>query len=389
MTNEESGLVESFLKSHYVRDGGVNELSCGCMDLKIINGKNRYHFRSVDDTHNEHCELLSRSYDKRDRQPRKPPADVIFDLMQGEGEQKPLPSRQLTNKDSQGSGKRREHKVIATLYRILHLANTHKLNNKSRSFHETVAAIMQAAQQLRIPAALNMGDILHVGDIDFKNLSHSLQNVPSGWPQNSVWHHIQLTPCDSYKIVDRKIILSKKSKDGKDPIQTTVFKPADVYVRKPGNLSAKKSGPFLFILVFKGKKRLDGTYSLELAHAGVIYINKKSDFCPLESEHERGMLWALGKVLPERFSEWEIAKPIYDDDEGIRPDFVISGPTGKKLAIEVAGIDSEEYRLSKANTQPKMKKKYDYFKEYDATDSHAPFKNSLLWLRELEELKLL
>ena len=223
----------------------------------------------------------------------------------------------------------------------------------------------------------------------FDAAKKALKEKPLNWPESSTFHNLVLVPCDKIEISNKNgLTLLNKKQDGDEYYPVAEFAHGSAKTKKisPKSIGNQTHahGPFLFALVltlqtFKNKNGENIEY-LKIEDCGFSYIDNKSNMCLLESTYERAMLWALNKIRTEDSRQFSIDKPIYNIKNS-RPDFVINNDNGR-FVIEVAGIDSEEYRERKEKMHPVMNEEIGKVFEFDATDLNSPFRDSICWLKD-------
>ena len=387
LSSAENEDIEKVLSRLY-QDEHAN-LLCGCMKISICNGKNRFYIR-CDTQHKKSCELNNREkIFVPPKGPRNPPKDPIVDLLPTGGERKPGQSDQTGGGGQGGNGK--NSKVIATMLNLLYKAETYKIFAPKRSYEQTNKNLIEAAKQIHIPCEKTLNDILHIGSLDFELLKERLEQKPESWPKGSTWHQVVLLSCDKYEDVkvEKKRALkiySFNTKTGKYNKPLTIkIHDSNLRINTPGNFSKSSNGPFLFMFVFSLKEARDYRFVTPVK-IGAMYINSRSELCPLESQYERGMLWALLAELPANGANWSIEKPIYDEND-VRPDFKVLTSFGTSIAIEVAGMKTPEYKESKSITHERMKQLFGgRLYEFDAASCCNEFADSLHWLKKEEIL---
>lgn len=116
-------------------------------------------------------------------------------------------------------------------------------------------------------------------------------------------------------------------------------------------------GPYLAIVVIA--RPLDGGPFQPLrAYAQPIISGHY--FCPVDTVFERTVLRILLSIQREQLrgpAAFSIEKPLFDletPDGHCRPDFMISGPKGLPLNIELTGYGNEDFQAAKDLTLPRM-----------------------------------
>lgn len=384
LSSTENEELEKVLSRLY-EDEQAN-LLCGCMKISICNGKHRFYIR-CDAQHKKNCELNNREKPFiPPKGPRNPPKALIVDLLPTGGERKPGQSDQTGGSGQGDGGSRKTSKIITTMLNLLYRAETYKIVAQKRNYEQTKDNLIEAANQIQIPCDNTLNDILHIGSLDFGLIKERLEQKPESWPNGSTWHQVVLLSCNKYEDVKegnkRVLKLYNFNTTKKKFNKPTVIKIHDssVQINTPGNFSKSTNGPFLFMFVFSLKETKSYSFATPVK-IGAMYINNRSELCPLESQYERGMLWALNNTLPEKGTWWSIDKPIYDEN-GVRPDFKVTTSFGTSVAIEVAGMKTHEYKESKAVTHEKMSRLYEgRLYEFDATSCCNEFADSKLWLQ--------
>ncbi|ELA7268792.1 hypothetical protein Q3052_002901 [Vibrio parahaemolyticus] len=391
MNDEDSNSVEALLRGYY-NDKANPSLHCPCMKLVIANQDRFCIKRQIKQIHTPNCCLKNRPESNyKPKKSRPKPKGNIINLMAGaqtrEPGQKPAGDTNKPREREPGrTGERRISTLVAAMYRLLDQAKCHILSANNRTCQETKIAIQTAAKDFYINDGISLSDILSIGEPNFKELTRRLQAQPDNWPIEERWHQIVLTPCDKFERnpVNDELVLHNKSR------KCRIFNYSKVRINYAGNLSNKKDGPFLVMQVYTlGQSKTKGKFFPKLQKCAAIYIHKHSTWCPLESAYERHMLWGLEKVLATSGESYCIEKPIFDDNFGVRPDFIVSKTNDTKIAIEVAGYDSDEYRQSKTKTHPVMKKNYHCLLEFDAYNHKSEYKSAITWLKSKNIIDLL
>ncbi|MBD1389504.1 hypothetical protein IC617_08695 [Neiella sp. HB171785] len=376
LSEGEGNALEAFLE-RVQRDESLS-LHC-CIPLVIRQGKNRRHVaRAPSQHHNEQCPLNNRPQPIKRRRNRERPSDIIVDVMSGTSSVSPGETEGSGPRKTRGESKtKRISRLLALLLQVLDSAQLHKLDCTKRSLPTTIANIKTAAQQYRLPADITLDSMLHFNELNLPRLKEALRRPPKDWPATSTWHQIVLYSCDKFERKDDKFLLYNGNRK---PV--TIFNYGRAKLSNAGFLTDKSEGPFLFILVFQlGYKATDPNASfVQLAKCAVTYINNKSEWCPLESQYESAMHWALRKVMPD-LAPVRLEKPLFDDCD-VRPDFVLVRDQQASVAIEVAGMDTPEYRESKAKTHPVMQQLFTHLFEWQAANVAQPYSEAIKWLKQ-------
>jgi len=113
-----------------------------------------------------------------------------------------------------------------------------------------------------------------------------------------------------------------------------------------------RSGPYLALAAASANDKGSSSYRKPIFHRLLLQsIAGEHNPVPIESNYERETVFLLQRL------EIPFEKPVFDDAEGLRPDFVLPK---HRLIIEVQGFNSDEYRERKKQTHQRLRESTTY-----------------------------
>lgn len=180
---------------------------------------------------------------------------------------------------------------------------------------------------------------------------------PEGW-----LFFILAEPPESETVSVSKIsdeMRRKNEREGKEAPTPYVFT-----VPKHNVAVVGRSGPYLALAAASANDKGSTPYRKPIFHRLLLQsIASEHNPVPVESSYERETVLLLQRLgIP-------FEKPVFDDAEGLRPDFILPK---HRLIVEVQGLNSDEYRERKKQTHQRLRESPTYrgfnLITYDAND---------------------
>lgn len=386
LTNKRAEEFKNFLKNS--KNQGLT-ISCPCFALSIGNRNGVFYLRKPSNKdHLESCSLKNKVRAERDTPDRpREPTDLEIDLMTGTGDV----AGAKRSGQSGGNGTPRKKKTSRFLSALMYLfdkAGTNLNLEKKSGYDETRKRFEEVAKTIFVSESLDikLSSVLSIeSKYDRKTILKKLSKAPEQWPKGSTYHQVVVLACDEIERDDECLTLFTRRGEIRERIgifKKGQFKHKKIKIKTIGNQSINK-GPFVIAFLvtlgsFKNKENKTINYP-RIEQCVYHYINNKTEMCLVESTYERQMLWALRKHFGENLRlSYRLDKPIYNVGES-RPDFILA-IEDSSFSIEVAGLDSEEYRASKINMHRKMTHDTGTVLEFDATNMNNPFFEMISWV---------
>lgn len=263
-------------------------------------------------------------------------------------------------------------------------AGTNSRLENNTSYNVTLERLHRASEEIYLSKKLDirLSSVLQIiNKYNSSELTEALSQEPNNWPKGSTYHKIVLLTCD--KIVKKNAHIELISNGiGVALLKKGCFHNNKIVLNRIGNQSVKH-GPFIFAFVATlgsfqvGEEKRNYP---KIEKCAFHYVSNKSEMCLLESSYERQMLWALKKHFGKSNANYQLDKPIYNI-KATRPDFVLKA-SDDSFAIEVAGIDSEEYRTAKTHMHELMEDEVGRVLEFDATNLNNPWFEMISWVEK-------
>jgi hypothetical protein len=166
---------------------------------------------------------------------------------------------------------------------------------------------------------------------------------PEFEPEAQIWTMLDEVPKSGTIMIPRMTarMSEKQRMEGKMPLE-----PYELDVPRHAVGVIGGTPPYLALAVASDNHDGDLKYAKPVAHRLLLYAIAASAFpVPVESSHERNVAFHLRDI------QVAFAKPVFDDGEGLRPDFELPE---QKVLIEVQGMNRDEYREKKEETHRRL-----------------------------------
>ncbi|MFM5478344.1 hypothetical protein ACET81_20740 [Aeromonas veronii] len=253
--------------------------------------------------------------------------------------------------------------LVKLIYLLLAISRLDRFDGENR-YNQSLAIerIRKAAVNLTVDKLFTVADVLYTNINEINNAVRTLQTTKSKWSRRARPHAIFIVMFDKHEYVGKQLKIQWFKKNGKEWEKSEYIFPSHMKVVMPGRVNVAEGGPYIMAFTLADPEGKEDFPFFSPCKGAIVPILTKEHPMPVDSRFERETFKAL-RTLARKELECQrsitVIKPLSDlvaplSGEPCRPDVVIEFGV-RKIIVEVMGSYSDDYKLSKAITLPRMR----------------------------------